>query len=572
MGNILDSNKIEFFESTFLYFQRTFDALNIVTDIVLEVSKNVNFEVLFAYSLDDSNYSEYVKQSDCIITDNLIPIYVSIQCKRIINTDSKTPTTIYQTENIDPTIANLIIDSIKYLGEEITDVKFKTIYDIVNEYPKWNFYDNQNVQVDRWLKQCNAISESFGLVCVYFKTEPTEEGTVHTIANHSMRNVVKIKKIHFLIPDNEIPEDRNNYTDWDFALQDDFIIHIINQKFVQAFGNVIPSEKDYLYFPMINKLFRINTAPQPKKGFMGVSAWWEVFLAKYEDDDTVTIDADLKNSMTGIPEFDEGMELIEYQELSDVLNEIDLFKSDTVFSVEKIQKDTVEEKKKVTQNYTNKLEDSNFYVSLKETEAQREFYNKRLTIVSINPDDSSFPINMYNCSDVQKRVIGMQYSLLDYTTKNKFSTVVDTGYQISFNFVLMNNFVGEIFDILSNFVSIITIKNNRNTLELIDNSNQQSFLINYKFIQKELYQIIIDYNLSLRQYSIKIFSLINMEKNLEYQNIYIHDNNQQNLNNLITNLDLFGGTYLVNDISISINNKNILKDVCNPLLQMNKLG
>jgi len=572
MGNI--NNGLEVFESTFLYLQKPFNSpLDIKNNISVVVGKQVYFDILFSFSFDGINYSEYIKQADCVEVVSLLPIYVSIYCKRIIQNDLATPKSIYEKINVNPTQANLIINKITYQEIEIPidEIKYKTVYEAVSEYPRWNFYDNQDANVQRWLKQCSAISEMYGLTCIYFKTEPVATETVHTFSTYAMRNVVNIKKIHFLIPDNELPEDRANYTDWDFALQDDFIVHIVNEKFVQAFGNVIPSEKDYLYFPMVNKLFRINTQPQPKKGFMGKSAWWEVYLAKFEDDDTVKIDDELRSAMTGMPGFDEGMDMIETDELSDVLDEIDDFKSDTIRTKEWIDQKTVEEKKIPSQNFTNKLEDSTFYVSLKETEVQREFYNKKLAIVSISVDNASFPTNMYNCNDVQKRVVAMQYSLKDYTTKNKFSTIVTTGYQISFNFVLMNNFVGEMFDFISNIASIFTIRSNRNTLELIDQRNQITFPTNFKFTLQEFYQIVIDYSVVLKQFSIKIFSLVNKEKNLEFQNIYIVDT-VINQNISITGLDLFGGSYLVNDVTFIINDKIILKDICNPLLQMNKFG
>lgn len=46
-------------------------------------------------------------------------------------------------------------------------------------------------------------------------------------------------------------------------------------------------------------------------------------------------------------------------------------------------------RKEVTNNLNNHLVDSTSYVSLKETENQRNFYNKRLKIVTINPDPLS---------------------------------------------------------------------------------------------------------------------------------------------------------------------------------------
>jgi phage-related tail protein len=69
-----------------------------------------------------------------------------------------------------------------------------------------------------------------------------------------------------------------------------------------------------------------------------------------------------------------------------IFDEINNIFAKTVDTGDKISERTIEEKKTATQAYTNKLVDSTSYVSKKETEKLREFYNKRLAIVSVNPD------------------------------------------------------------------------------------------------------------------------------------------------------------------------------------------
>lgn len=413
----------------------------------------------------------------------------------------------------------------------------------------------------------------YGHACIYFKTEPIESETVHTFANHVVRNVTNIKKINILAPNNELPQDRNIYTEWDMPLQDDFIIHVVREKFELAFGeNIVPSEKDYLYLPIINKLFRVASM-QPKNGFMGKIGWWEVFLAKYEEDDCVTIDDDLKSIMGGLPEFDDAIDSIDVLDDYEVLNQLNELKADTVNSKEKIDQLTVDEKKEPTQNFTNKLMDSNFYVALKETEKLREFYDKRLQIISVNPDESAFPITMYDNTTVDKRVIALQYNLSDYTIKNKLTLTVNKGFKLSFNFILMLRFVGELFDLIddSGNFSQFTVKLNRSNLVLIDNRNQKTFDVNYKFSQKELYNVSIEYGTIKDQVQnqiiIKIFKLSNKEKTLEFQDVYMVGNTEQ-ANFPLSIVQMFGGNYLSSEITLDINEKNILKDFVNPLLQM----
>jgi len=569
----------EFFESTFMYFQNSFDILD-MSKVTLNIDNNQLFEIFFCYSIDGINYSEFLKQEEYLESiTNDVPIYLCIYFQRYVIQNLQTPKSIENIKNINPTQPNIVISRILYNNEAIdfNTLQLKTVYDIVNEYPRWNLYDNQDVTINRWLSQCNAVSEMYGHTCIYFKTEPVENEILHTFANYVIRNVIAIKKLKILFPNNELPQDRNIYTDWDMPLQDEIVVHIITQKFERAFGtNKIPSSKDYLYLPIINKLFRVSTM-QPKTGFMGKIGWWETYLSKYEEDETVILSDELKNSLTILPEFDQAIETIEDELgiedeniLNTILTEIDDYKNDTLFTSDTIDKDTVEEKKLITENFTNKLEDSTFHISLKETEALREFYDRRLNIVSVNPDTNISPITMYNCAEIPKRTIALQYNLTDYTIKNKFSLTLNIDYSITFNYILVNNFVGEVIDILSSNVSIFTIKNNRNSLQLIDNRNQITFDVNYKFSIKELYQINLNFIKESNQFVLKIFTLVNKEKTLEYQNIYIITNVISNNAITITKLDLFGGNFLINDLFFNIDDKQILSDYCNPILEMNK--
>ncbi len=572
-------DKIKISEDVILYLQKSIANFDI-SKIDLTTSLNVNhlFQILYSYSYDKTNYSDFKFLENFQNPDNIdIPVYFAIQFKKIVLTDNQKVLTLNQTKNVDNKLQEIQIDSLKYDSNEINlllenEAKFQTLYSIINEFPKWNFYDNQQITISRWLKQINAISEMYGHTCIYFKTEPIESKIEHTFKNNVFRNVTNIKKLHVLAPNNELPQDRNIYSDWDMPLQDDFVIHIVKDKFEQAFGQFkIPIEKDYLYLPIINKLFRVS-ASQPKNSFMGKVGWWEVYLAKFEEDECVTINDELKSAMEGFTDFDlaiQSIDTIDDSLKSELFNELDEFKNQTLITVEKIDEKTIDEKKEATENFTNKLVDSTHYISLKETEKLRELYNNKLKIVSVNPDTSVFPINMYDNTTVEKRVVAMQYNLSDYTTKNKISKLVTKNLELSFNYVCLNNFVGEVFDFLnaSGNLSIFTIRNNRNKLEIIDNRINRTFLIDFSLINKELYNIVLNYNLDLKQFSVKIFSLKNKEKILEYQNIYI-SNQSTKTQFEICFLHLFGGNFYSNNITFNIDDKNILKDFVNPLLVM----
>lgn len=585
--NPIDTNKYEtkISEDTVLYLQKSYTIFDIsLFEITVENNEDEDFVLYYAYSFDLNNYSDFkTKENFTIQNDIDQPFYVAVLFKRKIRKDLGKPTTIYkvETDNVGRKEKFIILNSIDYNGETIDfldeeQVKFQSLYKIINEFPRWNLYDNQQITITRWLSQCNAISEMYGHTVIYFRTEPLE--TVNTLSNNVVRNVTSIKKIHISVPGNELPQDRVAYSDWDLPFQDDFIIHVIKDKFEQAFGvNNLPHEKDYLYFPLLNKLYRI-AASQASNKFMGKIAWWEVFLSKYEDDDCVKIDDELKQIYEGMTGFDIALDTISElekdivevtdNESSMIFNEVDLLLTDGLLTKDKFDKTTVEEKKKPTENFTNKLVDSTNYVSLKETEKLREYYNKRLSIVSINPDTEAFPITMYDNTVIDKRTIAIQYNLQDFTTKNKFNLTVKTKYNINFDYILLNNFVGEIYDIvdLSGNLPLFTIKNNRNKLELIDNRNNQTFTTNYIFNQKELYNVDISFDFENSQFIIKIFELINKEKTLVYQDIYniVGENNEFS----IGYVQLYGGNFYMGKTTFTINDNLILSDYVNPILIM----
>lgn len=586
-----ESDVIIFNNSTVVYVRSLIEAFDIALFDV-QVSDNINFLIKYSYSFDGQNWSNPIRREDFDIASDLKDVFVSVWFETINNNLSQEAKTLYVRENVDKTISNIQLDSISYnlLPFDLQDadvVGFETYRNVVNNYPKWNFYDNQQVTINRWLDTCDAVAEMYGHTCIYFKTEPVESETIHTFANHTVRNVVSIKKIKLNVPNNELPQDRSAYTDWDFMMQDEFIVHVLNRKFRQAFGDdKVPLSKDYLYLPITGKLYRVSSV-QPKNGFMNKIGWWECYLSKYEDDECVVMSDEIKKAMQmpgaseemvdGInlieDEIGASSELYEDENLKNILDEIDGFNSERVLTSEKINQATTDEKKEVTQWHTNKNTDSNWYVGLKETEKQREFINKRMDIVSVNPDKNVFPVSMYNCISVDKRVVGLVYDLKDYVSVNKTSTMLTDSLKLHFNFVLLNSFTGEIFDVETDkpTSTLLTIQQVRSKMEIVFHGPvQEVFQLNFTFEKNEFYRVAVEMN--LKQIAIKIFTIRDKEKTLVYQDLYIIKSDIIPDANVLRKTYLFGGNYLINDIYLWINDKIILKDSCNPIMQLNQFG
>ena len=558
---------INLFEDSVIYFKNKFVNFDI-DKLVLFVKTQIDFEIKFAFSLDNVNWSFPVEKENWNFEyesiNELNDFYVSIWCKKI-NLQKSNSNTLFLNQNIDnKNIHELLIEKIVYDNVNIefneNTIFINTLNKIVNTNNKWNFYDNQQTNIRRWLDTCVSVVNSYGHQCIYFKTEVIEVN--NTLATNVLRNVVNIKKIPIISPDNELPQDRNVYSEWDMPMEGDFVIHVVDEVFKNAFGETkVPLSKDYLYLPIINKLFRVSSV-QPVNGFMGRIGWWEVFLSKFEDDETIKISNELKEVYSGIQEFDDSFDLLdEYENIID----------EDVLDNEYIDEKTSEEKREVTNNFSNRLVDSTHYIDLKETELQRQFYSKNLAIVSINPDNHAFPVTMYNCSDIEKRVVALTYNLVDLVSKNKNKLICDT-FEFSTNFVLLQKFSGELFDFIGpNELSLFTLEFNRKKLTLIVHKYQLNYVINYDFIENEFYQILIKYDSHYKQLSVRIYLLENKQKNLVFQNLYIL--NSENYSKFeFSKLYLYGGKFLTNEVILKINENKILTDNVTPVLVMNKMG
>ena len=60
-------------------------------------------------------------------------------------------------------------------------------------------------------------------------------------------------------------------------------VHIVREHFERAFGHDdLPEQKDYLYFPLIDRIFEVQSA-YLFKDFMAAEAYYKVMLYKWQD-------------------------------------------------------------------------------------------------------------------------------------------------------------------------------------------------------------------------------------------------------------------------------------------------
>lgn len=569
-----DTSKLSLDVSSILIFKNKF--IEFDSDLlVIDIFNNFGFDLNMMYSVDGQNWSipksinefedEIVYYKNLAQT-NAVEFYCYL--KLIVRLIDDTNNMYSQfNSNIKDYFPEIIFNDIAYDNTTLLSngsVVVEQYIEIIKKFPTWNLYDNQQVTIDRWLSECVAVTNRTGHQCIYFKTEPVQEEINNTLASITKRDVAGIKKLIISSPDNELPSDRNTFSEWDMPMIDDFVIHIPDLLFKLVFGQEIPSSKDFLYLPILNKLYTVNSV-QPGQKFMGVTGWWECYLIKYEDDENVNKDNLLDdNMMSGISAVLNTIPNLDEETISDLYSKFEDVLDDGLVDVESVLEATIEEKKEATNNFSNKLVDSTSFISLKETENQRKFFNKRLKVITINPDSLSFPINMYDVSAIDLRKIGLTYDLLDATKINKFSTQVnvDSDILITFNFVLLKRFTAEIIDVLYNDSILFTVKVKGKNLIILKDSTE--YIINYKFEENYFYQINITNN------SVSIFILENKKKQMVHIFEYTLFNDTNNVK--LSSINLYGGMYYLGQFLVKINNNKILEDKTLPVLNMNSFG
>ncbi len=166
----------------------------------------------------------------------------------------------------------------------------------------------------KFVKQISGlVNNIFGHEVNYFRTEPDMRTEDVTLMEYSLHNVVDNKNIKILVPGNEFPEESITFDIFgmDFA---DFEIHITQEEFDRAFGerdsqgNLIksryPRSKDYMYIPIINRMYEVHTIALADE-FNKTNSYWRVMLKKYQERTSVSkneFDAATDVLTTGVEE------------------------------------------------------------------------------------------------------------------------------------------------------------------------------------------------------------------------------------------------------------------------------
>ena len=142
-------------------------------------------------------------------------------------------------------------------------------------------------------------SEVFGHTVRYYRTEPDARTRDVIFKEYSLFEVAAAGDLKVSVPDNEFPTESINYDIFGMGF-DDFEIHITDYQFEKTFGSALrPRIKDYLYFPINNKMYEVKMVELADE-FNIQHTYWRVMLGKYQERSAVSKPADIEAEMENL--------------------------------------------------------------------------------------------------------------------------------------------------------------------------------------------------------------------------------------------------------------------------------
>ena len=268
----------------------TFSIENSTFYAVSDSSSKFSYE--FRWSNDGVNFSEYGELNDLnepgslkyIITNSNDIVYVDIKftVDSLVSDGSislfDSSIFIIQGSTTSPELCHIACDD-PFSTDGGAVIEVNSSANTFNPYA-------QNKSVNLYKQLNNIVSDMFGHEVNYFRTEPDIRTKDVSLMEYSLHNVVANKNIKILVPDNEFPEEANTFDIFGMEFAE-FEVHIVHDKFKNIFGdNIRPRSKDYMFIPLINKMYEISSVSIADE-FNAARSYWRIKLVKYQDRSSV---------------------------------------------------------------------------------------------------------------------------------------------------------------------------------------------------------------------------------------------------------------------------------------------
>lgn len=257
-----------------------FDSVENVSSIV-PISSSQSFDVVYqyAYAFDNVTWTEWFDSSEQLIT------HLNNNDMHFSNVYVKTR--VSASKNVDmSSYAFYKLECLEINGQAATvlNMNFAKSNDILRRTATKNLYHPyRNVDNIQRLNKilARSISDIFSFEVSYFRTEANQERRMSTFKTFPLVDVVETKPMKVLINNNQLPDNRYQYSEFDYDFADELEIHIVIDVWREIFGDIEPNANDYLFLPLTNRMYQINTSYEAK-GFMHKSTFYRLMLVQYE--------------------------------------------------------------------------------------------------------------------------------------------------------------------------------------------------------------------------------------------------------------------------------------------------
>jgi hypothetical protein len=124
-------------------------------------------------------------------------------------------------------------------------------------------------------------NQLYGHQVVYFRTLPESDSGDYVFKEWTLYKNVDRKCLKVMVPKNAFPSNAPKFAEFGMDFQLPFEIHLDHKYFQSVFGSESePRKRDFLYFPLINRMFEIQGS-YLHRGFMMAPTFWKISLKKY---------------------------------------------------------------------------------------------------------------------------------------------------------------------------------------------------------------------------------------------------------------------------------------------------
>lgn len=237
-------------------------------NILNQMDQDITTNCMYSWSTDSVcwtnwvNYNTYVKLAKNLESDFYL---------RILITDSLKSVSL---NNLINNCYNISLDSTQTF-----------LQDFCGDVNLFQPYNNLDCAIQLQQQMSDSIVCMFGIPVYYFKVVPEPSSIDYTFKEYVLYNVQSVKQIRLMIPDGQMPSSNPKLTEFDFDWQIDWETEISKSQFAKAFGdNAVPMARDFIYVPMMKRMWEVNSAYDPKEeGIMWQSSTWKLQLVKYND-------------------------------------------------------------------------------------------------------------------------------------------------------------------------------------------------------------------------------------------------------------------------------------------------